>query len=111
MYTEDSHSYARTKVTTWSSTVELAQGCVTGLRDRQHRRGSHDSFHPAVFSAVVEVISVLFQLYPGGDMQFWCGTKLDHEFLQAVVALTETKTPECIGAAAGQASVGRPNRK
>merc|ERR1712196_523285 len=32
-------------------------------------------------SVAVEADSIFFQLYSGGVMQFWCGTKLDHGVL------------------------------
>ena len=35
MHTEDSYSYTGTKVTTSSSTVKVAQGCVTGFKGRE----------------------------------------------------------------------------
>ena len=32
-------------------------------------------------SVAIEADSIFFQLYSGGVMQFWCGTKLDHGVL------------------------------
>ena len=49
-------------------------------RDRQRRRGSHDIFGPAAcFSR---------QLYSGGDVQLWCGRKLDHGVLTEVARVS-----------------------
>ena len=37
-------------------------------------------------SVAIEDDSLSFQLYPGGILQFWCGTNLDHDRLPSIVS-------------------------
>ena len=51
--TKESHCYTGTKAVTSSSTVQRAQGCVTGFKDENASTASrlHDSFDPAACSS------------------------------------------------------------
>jgi len=85
MCTEASYSYTGTKGTCSASscTVGLAQGSVTGFKDVTVN--SVEALMTALaqqpVSVAIEADSIFFQLYSGGVMQFWCGTKLDHGVL------------------------------
>jgi len=85
MCTEESYSYTGTKGTCSASscTVGLAQGSVTGFKDVTVN--SVEALMTALaqqpVSVAIEADSIFFQLYSGGVMQFWCGTKLDHGVL------------------------------
>jgi len=86
MCTEESYSNTRTKGTCSASswTDGLAQGSVTGFKDVTVN--SVEALMTALaqqsVSVAIEADSIFFfQLYSGGVMQFWCGTKLDHGVL------------------------------
>ena len=70
--TEDSYSYTASKDTTWSSTVKLAQGCVTGFKDVNTSKGIEalmTALTQQLVSSALEADSAFFQSYSVGDKQ------------------------------------------
>ena len=85
--TENSYICTGTKGT-YSSlccTVGLALGSVTGFKDvTVNSVEAHmDALVREPVSVAIGADSVLFQLYSGGVMTFWCGTNLDRGVLAA----------------------------
>ena len=84
MTTEDTYSYTgnKSRCSTSSCTVGLAQGSVTGFEDVNVNsvEGLMTALTQPSVSVTIDTDSVFFQ-YSGVVMQFWCGTNLDHAVL------------------------------
>ena len=78
---------ARLPSAPWSS----LKGCVTGSEGSERVNSVGDvmtAVAQQLVSVVIRADSVLFQLYSGGDMQFWCGRNLDQGVLVAVARVS-----------------------